>query len=196
MNDELGRVVDALPGLVWTALPDGQADFLNRRWCEYTGLDADQALGRGWLACIHPEDVPALLEAWAAIIASREPGEIEARMRRADGAHRWFNIRACPLRDSDGRIVKWCGVNTDVEDRKQAEASVRALESRYRSIIDGLPAIVTLLKPDGQVEHANRHMLDYLGTKLAEMGPCCGSSLSSRGSSRGAHPLVSFGRLR
>lgn len=169
MEDELGRVVDTLPGLVWTALPDGQADFLNQRWCEYTGLGLDQALGWGWQAAIHPDDVRAWLDRWAAIVASGEPGEIEGRLRRADGSHRWFHFRACPLRNASGQVVKWCGVSTDIEDRKRAEQSLRSLENQYRSIVDGLPAIVTLLNPDGHVEHANRHMLEYLGTKLEDM---------------------------
>ena len=64
--------------------------------------------------------------------------------------------------------MKWCGVNTDIEDRKRAEQSLQSLENQYRSIVDGLPAIVTLLKPNGRVEHANRHMLEYLGTKLED----------------------------
>ncbi len=169
MDNELGCVVDTLPGLVWTALPDGQAVYLNQRWCEYTGLGLDQALGRGWQAAIHPDDVLARQGRWAAIVASGEPGELEVRLRRADGNHRWFHLRACPLRNASGQIVKWCGVYTDIEDRKRAEQSLRSLENQYRSIVDGLPAIVTLLSPDGHVEHANRHMLEYLGTTLEEM---------------------------
>ena len=70
METELGRIVDALPGLVWTALPDGQADFTNRRWCEYTGLSAEEAAGWGWLAAVHPEDKERLIGAWQAILDS------------------------------------------------------------------------------------------------------------------------------
>ena len=169
MDNELGRVVDALPGLVWTARPDGQADFINQRWCDYTGLSSAQALGRGWHAAIHPDDVLALLERWDAIIASEMPGDLEARMRRADGIYRWFHFRANPLRSLAGTVTKWCGVNTDIEDRKRAEQALRTLENRYRLIVDGLPAIVTLLRPDGHVEHANRQMLEYLGTRSEDM---------------------------
>src|ERR1700676_764677 len=72
------RRVDALPGLVWTARPDGQIDFLNQRWCEYTGRSVDEAYGRGWQTAIHPEDLAELLERWRSILASGEPGEMEA----------------------------------------------------------------------------------------------------------------------
>src|SRR5881392_4106446 len=72
MEDELSRTVDALPGLVWTAFPDGRTEFVNRRWCEYTGLSVEQASGEGWLAAFHPDDRPALLESWRGTIASLE----------------------------------------------------------------------------------------------------------------------------
>ncbi len=121
MENELSRVVDALPGLVWTALPDGQIDFLNQRWREYTGLSVDEAYGRGWQTAIHPEDLPELLERWRSILASGEPSEMEARLRRFDGEYRWFLFRACPLADASGQVVKWCGMSIDIEDRKRAE---------------------------------------------------------------------------
>src|ERR1700730_12194435 len=100
MQRELSRVVDALPGCVWTSLPDGNIDFVNQRWCAYTGLTLDQARGRGWQTALHPEDLRDVLE----------PGEIEARLRRFDGEYRWFLISINPMRDAAGQVVKWCGV--------------------------------------------------------------------------------------
>jgi PAS domain S-box-containing protein len=99
VENELRVVVDALPGLVWTALPDGHVDFLNQRWYEYTGLLVGDAYGRGWPTPIHPGDVPEFLERWRSILASGEPGEVEARFRRFDGEYRWFLIRAVPVHD-------------------------------------------------------------------------------------------------
>jgi len=120
MENELSGVVDALPGLIWTARPDGQFDFFNQRWCQYTGLGAEEAYGHGWQAAIFPEDLPELLESWQSILASGEAAEMEARLRRFDGAYRWFLFRISPLADSSGRLIKWCGMNTDIEDRKRA----------------------------------------------------------------------------
>src|SRR5260370_40634553 len=74
MENELSRTVDALPGLVWTAFPDGRAEFVNQRWCEYTGLSVDEASGEGWQTAFHPDDRPALLESWRTIVGSGEPG--------------------------------------------------------------------------------------------------------------------------
>jgi PAS domain S-box-containing protein len=121
MDLELSRLVDALPGLVWTALPDGRAEFLNQSWCGYTGLSIEEASGFGWHSAVHPGDRPALLEAWGSFIEAGRAGEFEARLRRHDGEYRRFLFSAAPIRDESGRIVKWCGTNTDIEDRIRAE---------------------------------------------------------------------------
>ena len=145
MQDELSRVVDALPGLVWTALPDGQVDFLNQRWREYTGLSVGEGCGRGWQIAIHPEDLPGLVERWQALLASHKSGEMEARLRRIDGVFRRFVFRVSPLTDESGRVIKWCGINTDIDDRKHAEEELRLSEARKTAILDSaLDCIVTI----------------------------------------------------
>jgi PAS domain S-box-containing protein len=169
MENDVRRVVDALPGLVWTARPDGHIDFLNQRWCEYTGLGVGEAHGRGWETAIYPEDLPELLERWRSILASGEPGEMEARLRRFDGEYRWFLFRTCPLVDASGRVVKWCGMNTDIEDRRRAEEALRAHARRFLSIVDGFPALVALRTPDGDLEYANRRYLEYFGATLEKL---------------------------
>ena len=126
MELELSNLIEALPGLVWTALPDGRAEFLNRRWCEYTGLSLEQAVGFGWQSALHPEDADLVLEYWRSILESRQSGEVEARLRRYDGGYRRFLFSAAPLSDKSGQIVKWCGSNTDIEDRLQAQEVLRA----------------------------------------------------------------------
>jgi len=169
MENELSRVVDTLPGLVWTALPDGRIDFLNQRWCEYTGLSVDEVKKLGWQAAIHPDDLPHLVERWRCMLVSREQHEMEARLRRFDGEYRWFVFRVCPLADASGQVVKWCGINTDIEDRRRAEEAVRVHERRFQIIVDGLPMNATLRSPNGELEYANRHILEYLGTTLDEI---------------------------
>src|SRR5439155_8621372 len=128
VRDQFRLAIDTIPGLVWSALPDGRIDFLNQRWREYTGLALDQAGGWGWRAAIHPEDLPGLESYWRSLLASGEPGEKEARLRRADSVYRWFLFRAVPLYDA-GTLVKWYGQTTDIDDRKQAEQRVRRSEA-------------------------------------------------------------------
>ena len=169
MQDDLSRVVDALPGLVWTAQEDGEIDFLNQRWCEYTGLTAGELSSGGWHAAIHPEDLPRLLEWWQSIVDSGAPGETEARLRRFDGAYRRFVFRVCPLVEVSGKTVKWCGINTDVEDRRQSQDVLRSREDDFRLIVDTIPSLIALMTPAGAVESVNHHALEYYGVTLDEL---------------------------
>ena len=121
----LKLIVDTIPALAWSARPDGSAEFFNQQYLDFIGLSAEQASGWGWTAAVHPEDVSGLAATWKRIMASEAPGEAEARLRQQDGAYRWFLFRVNPLRDDSGAIVKWYGVNTDIEDRKRAEAELR-----------------------------------------------------------------------
>src|ERR1700692_4144383 len=119
---DIRLMVDAIPTLAWSARSDGSADFFNQSWLDYTGISAEQAGDWDWTAALHPDDLRGLVEYWRSVLASGEPGEIEARLRRLDGVYRWFLFRATPSFDADGRIVKWFGTNTDIEDRKRAES--------------------------------------------------------------------------
>ncbi|MBS0408811.1 MAG: PAS domain-containing protein [Proteobacteria bacterium] len=169
MEIDLGRLLDALPGLVWTARPDGAAEYIGRRWLEFTGMDHRDAVGLGWRRAIHPEDAPRLLSRWAEIIASGRAGEVEARLRRHDGVWRWFLFQASPLPEASGAVLRWCGVNTEIEDRVRAEAALRDEERRFEFIVEGLPAMVTLMTPQGELESGNQYMLDYFGRTLEEL---------------------------
>jgi PAS domain S-box-containing protein len=152
MENDFGRVIDALPGLVWTALADGRVDFVNKRWCEYTGVSLGSACGREWLTAVHPDDRSRLLDGWASLTQAGEPGELEGRLGRFDGEHRWFLFRVSPITDASGAIVKWCGVNTDIEDRKWVETLLagekRLLEmvARGSSLPDVLNALCWLVE--------------------------------------------------
>jgi PAS domain S-box-containing protein len=164
MDGEPSFPLNVLPGSVWTALPDGQVDFVNQRWCECTGLTLDEACGSGWHAAICPGDLPELLERWRSILTSGEPGEMEARLRRFDGKYRRFIISCSPLRDEAGRrIIKWLGLNTDVEDRRRAEEALRERELNFRLIVDSIPAPVAVMTPTGELEGVNQSVLDYFG---------------------------------
>jgi PAS domain S-box-containing protein len=118
---KLRDVIETMPTFAWTILPDGTGDFVNRHWHEYTGLSVAESVGSGWQAAVHPTDLKLHLEKWHTSLASGEPFQDEVRYRRADGQYRWFLARAVPLRDERGKIVKWYGISTDIEDRKRAE---------------------------------------------------------------------------
>ena len=125
----LRAVIETIPAMAWSALPDGSLDFINQRWLEFSGFSPDQGLGWGWEGAVHPEDRDHFLEAWRAAIASGKAMEAEARVRRADGQYRWLLIRNVPLHDKTGKIVKWYGTSTDIDDRQRAEQALRRSEA-------------------------------------------------------------------
>src|SRR6202521_429478 len=132
-EDRLRLVIDTLPALAWSKLPDGSADFLNQRFREYTGLSVEEGLGWGWMMnAFHPED--RAQEEWRAAFAAGQPFEKEARLRRADGAYRWFLHRAVPLRDDQGSVVKWYGTTTDIEERKRTEAALQEARDKLAHV--------------------------------------------------------------
>jgi len=137
--------VDAIPTLAWSARPDGSAEFLNRRWLDYTGLSAEEASDWGWTAALHTEDRDRLMDFWRHLLDSGKAGEIEARLRRNDGDYRWFLFRVEPVRDNHGDIFKWYGANTDIEDRKRAEALLAA-EKRTLEMIAGGACLADILE--------------------------------------------------
>jgi len=133
-EDKYRRMVDAIPTMAWSALPDGCVEFFNQRWHDYTGISAEEARGWGWKTVIHPDDLERVVDKWHALLASGHPGEIEARLRRCDGEYRWFLTRAEPMRDNFGEIINWYGADTDIEDRERAEA-LQAAEKRTLEMI-------------------------------------------------------------
>ena len=125
----LQLIIATIPALAWSALPDGSAEFFNRLYLDFVGRSADEMSGWGWTASVHSDDLSDLAASWQRIMMSGSAGEAEARLRRHDGEYRWFLFRANPLRDDSGKIVRWYGVNTDIEDRKRMEETLRSSEA-------------------------------------------------------------------
>ena len=165
----LRKIIDTIPTLAWCGLPDASKEFFNKRWHDYTGLSPEEASGWGWKVTIHPDDLEKLMDRSFKFIASEEPGEVEARMRRFDGEYRWFLFRAEPLRDEHGNVVNWYGTNTDIEDRKRAEEKLRQDEMELRQITDAITQTVMVLAPDGTGLYANQSMLDFSGLTMREV---------------------------
>ncbi len=165
----LRQTVDTVPTLAWRTLPDGFSDYLNQPWHEYTGLTPEESHGWGWKVTIHPEDLERLMGAWSKILAAGQPGELEARLRRHDGQYRWFLFRTAPLRDHSGKIVRWYGTNTDIDELKRAEEKLRRDETELRQIVELIPHIIIVIDAHGTPLYANRVALEYLKTSLAEL---------------------------
>lgn len=136
-EEELREVIETVPAMVWTALPDGAVDFINRRWQEFTGLSREEMSKEGWKpeARIHPDDLEQYRSRWRASMATGRPFEAEVRVRRAaDGEYRWWLESAVPLRDDHGNVLKWYGFLVDIEDRKRAEEALQKAQAELAHV--------------------------------------------------------------
>jgi formate hydrogenlyase transcriptional activator len=165
----LQTVIDTVPSFLWTSLPDGSKEYLNKRWYEYTGLTLEQGKGWGWKVVVHPDDLDRLVREWLALVDARKPGELETRIRRYDGEYRWFLIRVVPQLDAEGNLVRWFGSNTDIEDRKRAEKKLLEDERELRRITDAIPQSIAVLDPSGVVLYVNQSSLDYTGLTAQDL---------------------------
>ena len=145
---KLQLVIDSIPALIHTALPDGNLDFFNETLMNFVGMPIEELVGWKWTAVIHPEDVEGIVDQWRASLASGEPFVYEARMRRADGVYRWMLHQKIAGRDERGQIIKWYGSSIDIEDRKQAEDSLRNSHNEIKKLRDQLHKENILLREE------------------------------------------------
>jgi len=138
----LSTMVDFVPQLVWMCAPDGRNIFFNKRWADYTGLSPEESAGHAWIVPFHPEDQQGALDAWSEAVRTGTTYEVESRLRSADGRYRWFLIRGTPMRSSDGKIQRWFGTCTDVEDLKHADEALRVAKQRFELAIRPTPVSV------------------------------------------------------
>jgi PAS domain S-box-containing protein len=129
-------LTEGLPQLVWGAGPDGGCDYFSTQWTNYTGVEESDLLGWRWMETLHPDDREPTRQFWTESAAGRQPYDVEYRIRRSDGTYGWFKARGTPIRDIDGRIVKWFGTCTDITDRKRAEQALLDHELELRQARD------------------------------------------------------------
>jgi PAS domain S-box-containing protein len=161
LESELRLVIDTIPAMAWTLLPDGRLDFLNRRWLEYTGLSLEQALS-GANDTVHPDDLPRVMKRWREMETVSRGYEQELRLRRVDGEHRWFLVRTVPLLDEKGAVLRWYGTSTDIEDVKRAEQALRDSAAGMQQLSRRLLEV-----QEAERRHLARELHDEFGQLLA-----------------------------
>ena len=134
-EEVLRALANTIPQLAWMAEPDGAIVWFNERWYEYTGTTPEGAAGWGWQGAVDPEVLPAMQEHWASSLRTGEPFEMEYPIRGADGQYRWFLTRVNAVRDRRGKVVRWFGTNTDVDQVKRAEQALRE-ESKVLELLN------------------------------------------------------------
>ncbi len=163
------NLTEALPQLVWSATPDGACDYFSTQWTEHTGVAEARLLGWGWLETLHPEDRAPTRQFWLESVAGCHPYDVEYRVRRRDGAYRWFKTRGVPIRDGSGRIVKWFGTCTDITDLRQTEEALRASEQRFRTFVDQATDAFFLQDDQGVILDVNHQACESLGYTRDEL---------------------------
>jgi len=162
-------ILDAIPGMVCALNAAGEVELLNRQVLEYFGKTTEELKDWASSDAVHPDDLPRVIDVWKRSIEAGEPYDLELRQRRADGVYRWFQSRALPARDMEGRINGWYMLLTDIDDRKRAEDALRSNEQSLRMIIDTIPGFVSTANAAGEVELVNRQVLEYFGKTIEEM---------------------------
>jgi PAS domain S-box-containing protein len=160
-------LAESLPQLVWTCRADGWCDYLSPQWVAYTGKPEAEQLGAGWSEQVHPDDLSAVSAQWAWSVKSGEQFDVEFRIRRHDGIYRWFRSMAVPVRDTSGEIVRWFGSNSDIDDRKRAEADLQELTSGLERRVEERTA--ELLAAKEHAESADRLKTDFIMTMSHEL---------------------------
>jgi formate hydrogenlyase transcriptional activator len=162
-------IVDSMPAFAWYAAPDGKIEYLNQRILDFTAEHQENLVGFGWANVLHPQDVERTKKAWLHSIETGEPCEVEQRVRRFDNIYRWFRTTAEPLRDASGRVIRWYGVATEIEDWKRAEEALRASELNFRLTVDSIPGLVATTNAAGEPQLFNRPLLEYFGRTTEEL---------------------------
>jgi PAS domain S-box-containing protein len=146
----------------WSLLPDRRPEFVNQATLNYTGAQAVTSFS-DCLAAVHEDDVTRYLEQLSETAATSQSSEMEIRLQRHDGQHRWMLCRTHPIRDPHGAFLRWVSICQDIEERKRAESALRKREAEYRHIVDFVPACICVADPQGDIIYANKVALAALG---------------------------------
>ncbi|HWO28739.1 MAG TPA: sigma 54-interacting transcriptional regulator, partial [Candidatus Acidoferrum sp.] len=163
-------IVDSIAGLVAMMTAEGEVEFVNNRVLEYFGKTLEELKGWATSDAVHPNDLPRVVAAWRQSVETGDPYDVDHRLRSAEGEYRWFHIRGLPVRDTEGRIVRWYNLLTDIDERRRAEEKVQQSEMELRQLLDFAPLYVAVLGPDRDRTrlYTNQTMLDYFGFTLDE----------------------------
>jgi len=132
---ELRLLAEAIPQIVWITRADGANTYFNQQWVDYTGLTLEESYGHGWNKPFHPDDQQRAWVAWQNAVRNGATYSLECRLRRRDGAYRWWLIRGLPVRNERGEITKWFGTCTDIHDLKEGEEALRLSQARLAQAV-------------------------------------------------------------
>ena len=165
-------LLQSLPISAWTLKPDGTPDFVNQVWLDYSGqtLDFVRSRPEAWMTAVHPEDREAAVKAfWDGINRGRGFAFETRSLRAQDRTYRWHLNQAVVLHDAEGKVLKFVGTTTDIDDQKRAEEALRESEYEARLTVDSIPGMIALVSPTGNLEMVSRQALEFFGRTIEEL---------------------------
>lgn len=165
----LRQILDGVSGLLAVMTPDGAVEDVNRQVLDYFGKTLEELKKWASTDAVHPDDLPGVTAVWRRSLESGQPYDIELRQRGADSVYRWFRVHGLPVRDAEGRIVRWCVLQTNIDERRRAEEALRESERELRQLTDSVPGMIIVADSAGQQESANKRFLDYTGTTVDDV---------------------------
>lgn len=167
-QEKLRFLADAAPQKIWTALPDGQLEYFNKVWVDYTGIKLEELQNEGWKGLVHPDDLRAFNEAWKKALKTGEGIEVEQRLRSHDGRYRWHLTRSTAQQDKEGNITMWVGSSTDIHEQKLLTEEIKASEFYFRQLADKSPFMIWKVDEQGLCNYVNVQWIELTGLSFEE----------------------------
>ncbi len=168
LEHRLGRLLEVLPIMVWTAKPTGEIDFVNEAGTDYFGLPAEEILGEKWLSLLHPDDREQTLAKWASSIETGAAYAVHHRLRSRDGVYRWFAARALAEKDTSGTVVRWWGTTIDVHEERERAADVRRVLDARERILENIGDGVAELDHDWRIAFVSEQGAALMGATVEQ----------------------------
>ena len=171
------QMMNGISALIAVMTPEGTVEEVNRAVLDYFGKTLEELKEWATTDAVHPDDLPAAIAVWRRSLDGGQPYDIELRQRGADDVYRWFRVQGLPVRDAEGRIIRWCVLQTNIDQQRRAEEARRESERELRQLIDSVPGMIVVANSSGQQEYANKRFLDFTGTTIEDITGLDGMNL-------------------
>ncbi len=162
-EQELRLIADAIPHMVWVIDPDGTISYINKQWADWTGMNLKEINDGVWQKVFHPEDVENVALTWQQALQNKTEYFGEYRIRNREGTYYWFMGRTTPIQNKEGKIIKWIGTSTNIDEQKKVQDALQKSEEQFRELADSMPQIVWTARPDGKLDYYNKKWYEFTG---------------------------------